>query len=931
MNENKIIFSFVMLVTLLIMINAISATQDVKDVTDITSDNIKQDIKTAKNHELYVTSTGSGDGLSEENPTTLTQALKSAEDDTTINLVTQKQSDTYNDEREYNLRDALPTTTKTITIRGQEGKTITFKDAIFIKDLKVNLENIKFQGQNTYIVSIDSDLTLDHTNFTNAGNADYGILYASGGNMTITNSEFENSSLFTSENYNLTLENNTFINGVTMELNAAYNQVHNNTFKNFRQTPVHTYHSNLDYNMGYYKITSNTFTNNTDNSFSSSIHTYNGNMTLANNTFTQNTAPYGQVYISANETEKTLVTIDSNTFKDNNATNGGAIYIEGKENATLTVNIKNNKIINNNATNATAIYIKDMAMVVLESNTYINNTDNQTDNLITADQNNTKNIRANNNTYTSNYLETKLNHTWLNDSTLKVDMAIRSIYNDTVRSGTLTLYVDGEENQKQEVTNGTIAIDVDADLTIQHTLQLAYTCEDKSYQPLLTEEFQSRIVEENTTTPLVNTEIQLEVSNTTPIINTPVNITTTLVDANYVLLANQEITLKVGSQTYNIKTNDEGVATQAYTPTTTGKLVITATYQQTDDYNSSNNTVTINVKDKINTNITVSTVYGVIANPLTFTANVTDTDNKAVTNGYVIFKLNGITIKDNKKLEGSTNPLKVYVKDGIATTTVTADLNMRYAQNLTAVYSGSSTYNASRSNNAKAQIRQRNASIVVTSNVKSIKQGQVLTITARVYDTTIGKRSTTLVPYEDEFVYFKVNGITIKDSKGNMQKVKLVNGVATINYTIPLGLSGVTDGKTFNVKNHTILAGYYNKNYQAEVRNTSTFQVERSNITITISNVTVNNRTHKLSLTATIKDYLGNKVLGPNKCVVKVNGATLKNGTKPIYYFANNGVLSIKDVTIPAYNNYKTIEIVTQDRLSYKSQRNTTNVIKVLN
>ena len=426
----------------------------------------------------------------------------------------------------------------------------------------------------------------------------------------------------------------------------------------------------------------------------------------------------------------------------------------------------------------------------------------------------------------------------------------------------------------------------------------------------------------------INTKLTLRASNTTPIVNTPMNITATLMDVNNKVLANQNITLKVNSESYNLKTNSKGVAILNYTPTKTGTQTITATYKQTSSYMNSTATTSINVKNKLNTKTTVSTVSGVIDNPMTFTAKVTDSNNKPVTNGYVIFKLNSITIKDNKKLTGSSNALKVYVTNGVASVNVTADLNMRYAQNLTAVYSGSSTYNASRSNNAKAQIRQRNASIVVSSNVKVIKQGQVLTLTARVYDTTTGKRSSTLIPFEDEFVYFKVNGITLKDNKGSMQKVKVVKGVATINYTIPLGLSGVTDGKTFNVKNHTILAGYYNKNYQAEVRNTSTFQVERSNITITISNATVNNDTHKLSLVATIRDYLGNKVLGPNKCVIKVNGATLKNGSNPIYYFAQDGVLTIKNITIPAYNKYNSIEIVTQDRLSYKSQRNTTTNIK---
>ena len=38
-----------------------------------------------------------------------------------------------------------------------------------------------------------------------------------------------------------------------------------------------------------------------------------------------------------------------------------------------------------------------------------------------------------------------------------------------------------------------------------------------------------------------------------------------------------------------------------------------------------------------------------------------------------------------------------------------------------------------------------------------------------------------------------------------MLKVKIVNGTATTKYTIPLGLSGVTDGKTMTPKNHQYL------------------------------------------------------------------------------------------------------------------------------
>ena len=334
---------------------------------------------------------------------------------------------------------------------------------------------------------------------------------------------------------------------------------------------------------------------------------------------------------------------------------------------------------------------------------------------------------------------------------------------------------------------------------------------------------------------------------------------------------------------------------------------------------------------KLNTKITVTTTSGIIGEKLTLKASIVDENNKKLNEGNVIFKLNGITIKDNGKLTGSSNPLKVKVTNGVATATVIPNLDMRNANKLTAKYVGTNKYNAADSNQVKIQVSQRNASIIVSSNVKTIKQGQVLTLTAKVYDTTNGKKSTSLTKFADEFVYFKVNGITLKDSTGQMLKVKIVNGTATAKYTVPLGLSGITDGRTMTPKNHTILAGFYNKNYQENIRNTSKFQVERSNITILIADATVNTKTHKLSITALIKDYLGNIVAGPNKCVIKINGISLKNGTQPMYYFSTNGVLNLNNINIPTYNKYSSIEIVTQDRLAYKNQRNTTTSIKVMN
>ena len=255
---------------------------------------------------------------------------------------------------------------------------------------------------------------------------------------------------------------------------------------------------------------------------------------------------------------------------------------------------------------------------------------------------------------------------------------------------------------------------------------------------------------------------------------------------------------------------------------------------------------------------------------------------------------------------------------------------MKSAQTITASYVGTDIYNKSASSPANIKISLRNASIEITTNVKKIKQGQVLTITAKVYDTTNGKKSTNLTKFDGEYVYFKVNGITLKDENNQTIKVKLVNGVATVNYTVPLGIACIMDCNSMAVKNHTIIAGYYNNNYNTTSQ-TATFQVERSNLTLEISNVTANNRTHKLSLKVTVKDYLGNVVAGPNKFIIKLNGLSITNGTQAMYYYSVDGILTISNIDIPVYNKYNNLEVVTQDRLAYTSQRNTTTIINVLN
>lgn len=694
------------------------------------------------------------------------------------------------------------------------------------------------------------------------------------------------------------------------------------------------------YNGENLTITDSTINNNTANSEGGSISNEGNliiyNCSLNNNKVTKEEGVGGAISSDTNITLKNSILIN------NKADYGGAINL-GMGNGLIT----GNYFENNSAINGAAI--NNFAKLNITNNTFeINLATNKTE---TGIVNKGSNVIIKDN---------------INDDKTPFKNTVYNSVNDTNITNNIfgnirnTLITINTSNSTPIITNN---ITITATLTDEHGTKLAnqkitLTIGNKTYN--LTTNSNGEITQKYTTDNIgkqnitakysgtnqynatstttsitvqdkVSTKITLTASNSTPIVNHTITITATLTDKDNKKLSNQNVTLNIAGKTYNLKTNANGVVTQSYTPTKVESQTITATYKGNNQYNTSTSSIKVTVKNKINTKTTATATNGIIGEKLTLKATVTDTANNKISEGNLIFKLNGVTIKDNGKLTGSSNPLRAKVTNGVATATITADLEMRNANKLTAHYIGTDMYNASASSAVKIQISQRNASIVVSSNVKTIKQRQVLTLTAKIYDTTNGKKSTNLTAHNDQFVYFKVNGITLKDSKGQMLKVKVVNGVASVNYTIPLGLSGVTDGKTMTPKNHTILAGFYNKNYQEDIRNTSTFQVERSNITITIANATVNNKTHKLSLTATIKDYLGNIVKGPNKCVIKINGVSLKNGTQPLYYYSTDGILNIKNINIPSYNKYTTIEIVTQDRLAYKSQRNTTKTIKVVN
>ena len=840
--------------------------------TEVSNDRISADDSTIETSTTKEVAVQSSNTHIKEEDNTLTDKTSTKEITKQYNSTKKMASKTYTVNNFNTLHNALTSNTyDTLTLNIKSD--IILEDYTelnsAIKTLTINGNGKTINGDNLYrflYIDSSSKVTIKNIKIINCySNYGRGAIY-NYGTLTITNSTLNNNAAeYGGAIYN-DYDSTIIINNSTLNNNTA------------------TWNGGAIYNhYGTLTITNSTLNNNTAEYSGGAIYNDHGTLTITNSTLNNNTAKYdggGAIY-----NDHGTLTINNSTLNNNTAKydGGGAIY---NHYGTLTIN---NSTLNNNTAaeyRGGAIY-NYYGTLTITNSTLNNNTARQNGGAI------------------------------YNDGTL-------TIHNSTLTKNKATQYGGAiyTEANITTIKNNNFEQNTAKEGAAIYNLPITYTTSYKVNETYYSSDYQyyTGILIQ---TPGWHTEEVTKYKDVTE---------GTLYVTNNTFYKNKANTTGkvIINETKATITNNTNSETSTYSST----IYTNATTITIKNNIFTDGSINITVKNqtttkKTNTKTTISTVKGIIGEKLTLKATVTDTNNKKVNEGNLIFKLNGITIKDNGKLTGSSNPLKVKVTNGVATATVVPDLDMRNANKLTAKYVGTDNYNASDSSQVKIQVSQRNASIVVSSNVKTIKQGQVLTITAKIYDTTNGKRSTNLTKFNEEFVYFKVNGITLKDSKGAMQKVKVVNGTATIKYTIPLGLSGVTDGKTFTVKNHTILAGFYNKNYKENIRNTSTFQVERSNITITISNATVNNKTHKLSLTATIKDYLGNKVIGPNKCIIKVNGVTLKNGTQPIYYFASYGVLNIKDINIPSYNKYTSIEIVTQDRLAYKNQRNTTTTIKV--
>lgn len=101
-------------------------------------------------------------------------------------------------------------------------------------------------------------------------------------------------------------------------------------------------------------------------------------------------------------------------------------------------------------------------------------------------------------------------------------------------------------------------------------------------------------------------------------------------------------------------------------------------------------------------------------------------------------------------------------------------------------------------------ITKRTATLIITDNT-SVKTGETTTLTAKVSDTKQKE-------INDGKVVFKVNGRSVRDSNGKVIYVDVINGIASLDYTVP---------EYYTQDNLNITCVYFNYAYNRSSANTT--------------------------------------------------------------------------------------------------------------
>jgi hypothetical protein len=325
--------------------------------------------------------------------------------------------------------------------------------------------------------------------------------------------------------------------------------------------------------------------------------------------------------------------------------------------------------------------------------------------------------------------------------------------------------------------------------------------------------------------------------------------------------------------------------------------VITIENIDTSNYNIGENTITVKYSDSSkyedlteNAILTLtSRQVSLTAEPLSITKDLSSFDLTVTFNDTLSDGI--INVYSNNKVIGTYT---ISEDCNSVDVTVSASNIPLGESELRIDYSDSQLYDDA---TTTTQITNAKSNTSITIDPVILNANKTATITAKV--TAVGSDSIV----NEGKVVFKLNGKTLKDENGKVIYVKVVDGVASIEYSF----ANLSSFDNLNITATYSGSSIYNSSKSESV------QVQKpediSSTVITVDDITAKSG-DVITINATIKDLGGNN-LQSGKVVFKINGKTVKdtNG-KVVYANIVDGKVSIEyDTSSLKVRNY-TISVI---------------------
>ena len=379
----------------------------------------------------------------------------------------------------------------------------------------------------------------------------------------------------------------------------------------------------------------------------------------------------------------------------------------------------------------------------------------------------------------------------------------------------------------------------------------------------------STITPEQTNTDTYYRNTSVKVDDVNARVGDEVNLTANVVDEKEEKVTGGKVLFKINGET--IRENDNPVLTDvvdgravlgcSVAPSWLKNISIEAVYKPTENYSSSRNTTYNVFISQVSTDTLVANISSQVGKNVTLMASIVADNDKPVNEGKVVFKINN----ESFKVDGSV----VYARVVNSTASIDCVVPYTWRRNVTldAVYSGSKTYDSSRSNTAYINMTPYYTNVTLDDDIHLVLN-KVTQLVAHV--TTNG------TPVSEGRMIFKVNGATIKNN-GSIVYVNVVNGLAVLNYTVV---------KSW-LSNDLDIQAVYEGNYVYNASRSNIVHIDKHSIAYISADNSTRKSTDIVYMKVNVTDSLGSSV-GDGSIKVYINNteygsSTLNNGFSKVY------------------------------------------------